>query len=536
MRSLKLPGLGGCLDTVPDMRSGDTTREAGPTRWWKRLGRIGVWTAAVLVVAVAGRCLYAWRDRNPGYQLVLDIGGASVAGQPPLLRVGFAKARINPDLSDPSRPVWLAGFGQKRAATALHDDLWAVACVVDDGQTRLGLVALDAIGLFHDDVLAVRRRLAPDLKLDYTIVCATHNHSTPDLLGLWGPHPLRTGVDRRYREQVIATTARVLEEAVAALQPALVAFEQIPMPTAGLVTDTRKPEVFDPEIRLMHFVEPTNRRTLGTVINWANHPETVWSGNTEITADYCGYLRQALEQGVTVEGRQLLRGVGGTHLFVNGALGGLLTTSPSVTVHDPVLNQDFQAPTHGKARAVGHCLAARILPVLTHSATGFTNRAPIRIHARTIEIPLDNLVFWVAPVLGVIDRGFVRWKTLRTEVALVTLGEASLACIPGEIYPELVNGGIERAPGGDFAVEPVEVPPLRQMMPGRVKFVLGLANDEIGYIIPKSQWDRKPPYLYGAARPVYGEVNSVGPEAAGCIHAAFKMLCSLASGQPPASR
>ena len=33
-------------------------------------------------------------------------------------------------------------------------------------------------------------------------------------------------------------------------------------------------------------------------------------------------------------------------------------------------------------------------------------------------------------------------------------------------------------------------------MKGEYKFVFGLANDEIGYIIPKSEWDEVPPYLY----------------------------------------
>jgi hypothetical protein len=61
-------------------------------------------------------------------------------------------------------------------------------------------------------------------------------------------------------------------------------------------------------------------------------------------------------------------------------------------------------------------------------------------------------------------------------------------------------------------------------MPGRMKFVFGLANDEIGYIIPKSQWDREPPYLYGSEKPVYGEINSVGPETASLIHAALREL------------
>jgi hypothetical protein len=53
--------------------------------------------------------------------------------------------------------MWMAGFSQHRAATAFHDDLWAIACVLDDGHARLGVVGLDAIGFFHDDVVAVRR-------------------------------------------------------------------------------------------------------------------------------------------------------------------------------------------------------------------------------------------------------------------------------------------------------------------------------------------------------------------------------------------
>jgi len=69
-------------------------------------------------------------------------------------------------------------------------------------------------------------------------------------------------------------------------------------------------------------------------------------------------------------------------------------------------------------------------------------------------------------------------------------------------------------------------------MPGRVKFLFGLANDEIGYLLPKTQWDRRPPYTYGAARPPYGEINSCGPDAAGAVHAALADLCRAAAGKP----
>ena len=52
---------------------------------------------------------------------------------------------------------------------------------------------------------------------------------------------------------------------------------------------------------------------------------------------------------------------------------------------------------------------------------------------------------------------------------------------------------------------------------------IGLANDELGYFIPKGEWDApsglpwdedgEPPYLYGAKQPPYGEINSCGPDA-----------------------
>jgi hypothetical protein len=51
-----------------------------------------------------------------------------------------------------------------------------------------------------------------------------------------------------------------------------------------------------------------------------------------------------------------------------------------------------------------------------------------------------------------------------------------------------------------------------------------LADDEIGYIIPKAEWDEKPPYLQNAKKAWYGEENSVGPDSAALIAAAIAEL------------
>jgi hypothetical protein len=61
--------------------------------------------------------------------------------------------------------------------------------------------------------------------------------------------------------------------------------------------------------------------------------------------------------------------------------------------------------------------------------------------------------------------------------------------------------------------------------------LLGLANDEIGYIIPKRQWDQSPPHAYGRSKPQYGEVNSCGPEVAPIIMQALADCIQQAGGQ-----
>ena len=44
--------------------------------------------------------------------------------------------------------------------------------------------------------------------------------------------------------------------------------------------------------------------------------------------------------------------------------------------------------------------------------------------------------------------------------------------------------------------------------------LFGLANDEIGYIIPQRQWDRPAAVRLRLVAAQYGEINSCGPDVA----------------------
>ena len=101
--------------------------------------------------------------------------------------------------------------------------------------------------------------------------------------------------------------------------------------------------------------------------------------------------------------------------------------------------------------------------------------------------------------------------------------ELEIALVPGELYPELSLGGVERYAGADFPDAPVE-PAVKQQMSAPFRMLFGLADDEVGYIIPKAEWDEKPPFLRNAAKAWYGEINSLGPDAAPRIAKALQEL------------
>jgi hypothetical protein len=157
---------------------------------------------------------------------------------------------------------------------------------------------------------------------------------------------------------------------------------------------------------------------------------------------------------------------------------------------------------------------------------------PLEAAARPVAFPLTNPLYHAARGAGVLKRQAYQWTgdanvigpplegggkaaSTVTEVAYLRLGELHVACIPGELYPELVYGEYQEPvePGADFPDAPLE-PPVMRTLPGKKALLLGLANDEIGYIIPKRQWDYVAPYAYQRKSRQYGEINSCGEDVA----------------------
>src|SRR5690606_42067953 len=79
--------------------------------------------------------------------------------------------------------VWIAGFHNNKPANGIHDDVWARTIVLDDGNHRIALVSIDAIGFMYSDVIDIRQALPSELGIDYALISSTHTHESNDLIG-----------------------------------------------------------------------------------------------------------------------------------------------------------------------------------------------------------------------------------------------------------------------------------------------------------------------------------------------------------------
>jgi hypothetical protein len=454
------------------------------------------------------------------FSAVLAFALPSSAGE---FSVGFAEVDLTPEIG--KKPVYLAGFGQNRKATKVHDPITARAVVMGDGGEKIAFVSVDVVGLFLPSVERVREKLTG---FRYVLVSATHNHEGPDTLGLWGASPVQSGIDPAYLKRVEAGCVEAVR--IADKDRKAAAARVGAARDADLLHDNRKPIVKHDELVVLHFRDPKTETPIGVLVQWNCHPETLGSKNSEISADFIHYVVKYLRESQKCP-----------VAYFTGTVGGLMTTL-GLSVKDDK-GKELADGTFEKADRYGFLLSKLAEKAIKESVPAALT--PFDVRTRPLLVPVDNNIYRLAWSFGVLDRPMYKWDgnptpksfeqskdvskpaAVKTELGYLKLGAVEIATIPGEIYPELVLGKVEDPadPGADFPDAPIE-PAIYDQLKAKHRMLIGLANDELGYFIPKRQWDEKPPFCYGLKKAQYGEMNSVGPDAAPVICGVFKDLAN----------
>lgn len=398
--------------------------------------------------------------------------GAVGLGQ---LRVGADVRPITPEVGEGT--VFIAGYDPDRPATGTHDDLMVRSVAFARGDEEpVVLSVCDLIGLTRVPGPKGRR-----------VVACTHTHHGPDGLGFWGrPFEGVSGIDADYLARVRATVAASADAAVAALEPASLRVGSVAVPE--LVANFRDPDVVDDELSVLRAVR-ADGSVVATLCDYPCHPEVVDKENTEITADYAGHLCRSIESGV-----------GGVAVFAAGALGGMLAPSTEVRTHD-------------EAARYGAVLAAATEEALRTGTTVADGDATVAFARVEVDLILENPIYDLGMQIGLVppverrDDGSVV-----TEVSCFRVGPVMAACVPGELLPRL--GLHLKAAMRDLGAT--------------VPMVVGLADDEIGYLLPAEDFTFPADYLDPGSQ--YEESFSVGPTGGPRVVAALEaLLPSVAS-------
>ncbi|MBI4570099.1 MAG: hypothetical protein HY719_17040 [Planctomycetes bacterium] len=467
------------------------------------MNAMSVWRRFVLPLAVAGGLVAGLGARG------LFAGDVLLKSEPdgkPFV-VGAAVADITPEIGPGKRTVFLGGSGVNRPARRVLDPITARALVVEHGGVKIALAAVDLVGFMNNEVAAVRESLPAAWGINYLMVCATHVHSAPDSIGIWA---LPLGADRAWLAKVRERIKEAVGRANEARRPARLTHFLTHTGVKGFIRDSRPPEVIDDTLTAMKFDDAETGATIATVVGWGNHPETIPLDGNDLSSDFPHFLREGVASGVGAGDKRVL-GVGGTVIFWNACVGGLMTPL-GVPVKRFDTGEVVAGESYKKAQALGDNLAA--ITLKTIAAGGTSDDQPrLYAHARRVRIPVSNPRFRLAALTGLIQRDNAN-GTLESEVGVVEIGLMQAILAPGEVYPELVVGGVEMPEGHDRGDRVLEKVPLKKAMENYTKFpwVIGLANDELGYLLPYTQWDEQKPFTYQLRSAPYGEENSPGPE------------------------
>jgi hypothetical protein len=289
----------------------------------------------------------------------------------------------------PPAGIYLIGYADRtRGNAGVHDELTATALVLDDGATRLAIVALDMLVINEFIVDRVRAQL-PYIQM---LLCCSHTHSGPIAYA----DEKSNAASRQYVDSLVENITAAVKEAARKLAPARL---EMALGEADLAVNRRERQpdgkmkigknpagVVDQSVQVVSVftyplppsVElplppvPQDEKRIATLVNYACHGTLLGPENLLVSADWIGALRAKVEQEL-----------GGLALFVQGATANL---NP-----DTDWPADFQKMTEAGQRVADSVLAAI-------QRGGETIRStPLRVERSETWLPLDASVMSDTP-------------------------------------------------------------------------------------------------------------------------------------------
>ena len=209
-----------------------------------------------------------------------------------MLKVGFGKFSITPPL-----PCRLAGYSRREGLSwHVHQELWARALVLDDGQTRVGWVIcdlLDVRGSFVADVRSAINATGSMTGQD-VMVSATHTHAGPDLWRDWsGDLAGGLGLRESYARFLPHAVASAVATAVMDLEACSLRWGETTLRGVGA---GRRAGDEQPPLRLGSLMAMAADQVKAAVVVYPCHGTVLGPENLSVSGDIIGSGTRVLEK------------------------------------------------------------------------------------------------------------------------------------------------------------------------------------------------------------------------------------------------
>jgi neutral ceramidase len=372
----------------------------------------------------------------------------------------------------------MAGYYYERFADGLHDDLYARTLLLDDGRTRVALVACDMVRIPQSAVHDARERIQQRFGIpgDHVMISATHSHTGPQTTPAYLAFLARKVADSVGTAIGQAKPGRLL--VAVGEEGSLSHNRRYLMKDGSTVTNPGflNPNVvksqgpIDPRVPVL-VVQDEAGRTRATWVNYALHLDTV--GGTLISSDYPYFMGRLLQR---AQGEDMMT------IFTIGAAGDI--NHWDVRRAGPQRGFD-------EARRIGEVLGAAVLKAFTQltpidDATIKAASARIELEVpavseaevaamrRVLATPQSKDVdFTLERVRAtrIIAQGGMAGKPIAAEIQVIAVGPVALVGIPGELFVEL---GMQ----------------IQKASPFPHTFIVEQANDTIGYIPTRAAFEQ----------------------------------------------
>lgn len=414
--------------------------------------------------------------------------------------MGFGSQEIA--LPETDAPLYIAGFRNGKEIDGVLDLPRASALWADTGDSGVFLIGIDCVGVGSGTVEKIRDGLADfcrEVGCASVNVYATHNHAGIDTMGLWGPVAVN-GKNPDYMLNLIDAAVTAAKEAYADRSTGRLYYGSAD--TKDILYDSRRPIEFDRAAHQLRFESKDTDNNGIRLLGCSAHAESLGGDNNKLSRDFPGVLADIIKEET-----------GDDAMYLPGAIGGLIMTRE--------LAEPFDAEEN--MRLTAELISSVFLSIDKERELS----ARLSVSSVKVELPLDNTYFFFGKFLGILDNPTKRGESetgylIESELGVLTLGEITYALIPGEIFPELVSGkGLKNG-------DPEPLCDIAKRHGIEKLLVLGLCNDELGYILPQSNFklNEELPYIETTKDPFgedhYEETNSLGISTAEKIAEAFE--------------